>query len=240
MACRFEVQLCPIVAVTYELDKMPTMKMNLPATVNTFVDRHAYGLKNELVGHCMRLGVIVAVLWSIEFIDLILWGVDLDQYGVRPRTWMGLRNIGLAPFLHHGFFHLIANTIPFFLLGMLVMLRGVRQFVYVSILAALISGLGVWIFGASYTVHLGISGVIFGFMGFLLGYGYLERSIQSIVLAVLAFFFYGGMLWGVLPLWPGVSWLGHLFGFIGGALAAYWQIRQTNRFWGSRNVVIGK
>lgn len=170
--------------------------------------------------HLRILATVIVLLWVLEIVD-VLFGHRFDVYGIQPRTLVGLRNILFAPFLHSGFLHLLANTIPFFILGWFVMLRSVEQFFYVSIVSALVSGLGVWLFGAPHTVHLGISGVIFGYMGFLLLRGYFEQSPLALLLAVLAFFLYGGMLWGVFPVQPDVSWLGHLFGFAGGGLTAY-------------------
>ena len=102
------------------------------------------------------------------------------------------------------------------------------DFYIVSIIVALVGGLGVWGLGRSYTNHLGASGLIFGYLGYLLlrGYfelrrGYTKQSFGSIAVAIIVFFLYGSMLWGVLPGQPGISWLGHLFGFIGGGVAAY-------------------
>jgi membrane associated rhomboid family serine protease len=184
------------------------------------INAHVQTIKNGLARHAKILGTIVALLWVIEIVDSLL-GHQLDIYGIQPRTLVGLRNILFAPFLHRSFFHLLANTIPFLLLGWFVMLRSVDEFFYVSLIVAFISGFGAWLFGAPHTIHLGISGVIFGYMGFLLLRGYFEQSPQALVLAIIALFLYGGTLWGVFPLQPGVSWLGHLFGFAGGGLAAY-------------------
>ena len=184
------------------------------------INAHVQIIKNGVLRHAKILGGIVVLLWAIEIVDTLL-GHRLELYGVQPRTLVGLRNILFAPFLHRGFFHLLANTIPFLLLGWFVMLRSVHEFFYVSFVAALVSGLGAWLFGAAHTIHLGISGVIFGYMGFLLLRSYFEQSAQALVLAIVAFFLFGGILWGVLPLQPDISWLGHLFGFIGGGLAAY-------------------
>lgn len=164
---------------------------------------------------------ILLVMWLLEIADWLLWSIDLDWYGIHPRTWIGLRNILFAPFLHVGFTHLLLNSIPFLFLGLLVLLRGRHEFILVSVVAGLVSGLGIWLFGSSHSVHLGMSGVIFGYLGFLLLRGYFEHNLISIVLGGLALFFYGGMLWGVLPIQVGVSWQGHLFGFLGGGLAAY-------------------
>ena len=177
--------------------------------------------RQELLRHALVLGAVVALIWLFEGVDYLILSGQLDQLGIQPRTWIGLRNIPASPFLHGGFGHLLANTLPFIVLGWLVMLRRTSDFFFVSIVAMMVSGLGIWIFGASNSIHIGLSGVIFGYLGFLLLRGYLERSFSAILLALVAIVFYGGMLWGLLPLQPGVSWLGHLFGFAGGCLAAY-------------------
>jgi membrane associated rhomboid family serine protease len=176
---------------------------------------------NHLARHLTILLALVALLWLLEVIDLILWTIPLDAYGIRPRTAAGLRQIPLAPFLHVGFAHLAANTVPFVILGWLVLMRSERDFVLVSLIATGVSGLGVWLIGPTYTIHLGASGVIFGYLGYLWARGFFERSIPALALALVAGLLYGGILWGVLPGQAGVSWQGHLFGFLGGILAAY-------------------
>ncbi len=176
--------------------------------------------RSELIMHLIVLGSAIFLLWLVEVLDQLFWRGALDFYGIQPRTTMGLRNILFAPFLHKGFDHLIANTVPFLALGWFVLLRGVNKFILVSLICALVSGLGVWLLGMPATIHVGLSGVIFGYLGFLLFRSYFERSTHAIGLAILAGFLYGGMIWGVLPLQPNVSWLGHLFGFLGGAVAA--------------------
>lgn len=168
----------------------------------------------------LTLGAILVLIWVIEIVDWLFWGGRLDQYGIRPRTLIGLRNIAFAPLLHAGFGHLLANTLPFLVLGWFVTLHGLRAFWRVTLVAALVSGAAIWLFAGSRSVHLGLSGVIFGYLGYLLARGYRERSLLALVLALLALIFYGGMLWGLVSWQPGVSWLGHLFGFIGGILAA--------------------
>ncbi len=175
----------------------------------------------ELRTHLIVLGSLLALLWLIELADQLFWHEGLDFLGIEPRTMAGLRHILFAPFLHKGFSHLLANTLPFLMLGWFVMLRGVGEFFLVSLISALVSGIGIWLFGMPATVHIGMSGVIFGYLGFLLGRGYFERSATAIGLALVVGLLYGSMVWGVLPLQPNVSWLGHLFGFVGGALAAY-------------------
>lgn len=170
--------------------------------------------------HVALLAAIVVILWFLEILDQFIVREGLDGLGIRPRTWNGLGQILIAPWLHVGFAHLTANTLPLLILGWLVMLRRTRDFVVVALVSALVSGLGIWLFGGARTIHLGVSGVIFGLLGALLARAYFERSWVALGLAIIAGFLYGGMLWGVLPGTPGVSWLGHFFGFAGGVLAA--------------------
>ncbi|MDP8924721.1 MAG: rhomboid family intramembrane serine protease [Chloroflexota bacterium] len=160
-------------------------------------------------------------MWALELADLLVFRRSLDAWGIRPRHVPGLWGVALAPFLHGGLGHLMANTIPLVSLGWLVMLRGVREFVGVSVAVALLGGLGVWLFARPGTIHIGASVLIFGYLGFLLFRGYFERSFVSILVAVLVGVVYGGALWGILPGQRGVSWEGHLFGFLAGALAAW-------------------
>lgn len=185
------------------------------------MSRHsAKAIARELKTQIFVLGGLVALMWVIEIIDLQFFGRRLDAYGIRPRNFIGLRGILFAPFLHGGLAHLAANTVPFLTLGWLIMLRETSEFFVVSAIAMLVSGLGVWLIAPAYSIHVGASGVIFGYFGFLLLRGYFERSFAAILFSLIVGFFYGGIIWGVLPLQYGISWQGHLFGFIGGALAA--------------------
>ncbi|UFP95614.1 rhomboid family intramembrane serine protease [Gloeobacter morelensis] len=169
------------------------------------------------------LGGTVAAFWGIEIVDQVLFaGRYLDLFGIHPRDLDSLINIFFAPFLHVGFGHLIANTVPFVVLGWLIMARNFKDFFWVTLIVTLVSGLGVWLFAPANTVHLGASGVVFGYLGYLLLRGYFERSWQSVLIALGVGFLFGGALWGVLPLQAGVSWQAHLFGFLGGVLAARW------------------
>lgn len=168
---------------------------------------------------------LVTLLWAVEGLDALTPSATSDVYGIQPRSVDGLRNILFAPFLHAGFGHLSANSVPLIVLGLLVMLSGLQPFVIVSLTAALASGLGVWLFGAGNTVHLGASGIIFGYLGFLLAAAWFLRSVGAIVVALAVVLIYGSTLWGVLPGQEGVSWLGHLFGLAGGILAA-WLLRK--------------
>ncbi|MBE9126308.1 MULTISPECIES: rhomboid family intramembrane serine protease [unclassified Coleofasciculus] len=177
-------------------------------------------LAREIKTQATVLGGLVAIMWVLELVDLIVFRGALDVYGIRPHIIIGLRGILFAPFLHGNLPHLIANTIPFLTLGWFVMLQETSDFFIVTAITMLVGGLGVWVFGATGSIHIGASILIFGYLGFLLLRGYFERNFSSILLSLIVGFLYGGAIWGVLPTTPGVSWQGHLFGFIGGVLAA--------------------
>jgi membrane associated rhomboid family serine protease len=183
------------------------------------IQKETRGLVGELKQQLSLLGTLVAIMWVAEVVDQWVLGGQLDLLGIIPRTTIGLRGIVLAPFLHGGFAHLIGNTIPFLMLGWLIMLRETSDFVRVTLVVGLASGLGTWLLGSSGS-HIGASGVIFGYLGYLLLRGFFERRLGSISLSLLVGTLYGSMIWGILPLQRGVSWEGHLFGFLGGVLAA--------------------
>ena len=180
-------------------------------------------LLQELREQFFILGGFVALIWVVEILDNLLFQRilrgGLDQFGVYPRTFLGLRGLVFAPFLHGNYYHVAANTVPFLVLGWLIMLRNTKDFWSVSVVSALVSGLGTWLFGRS-AYHIGASGMIFGYFGYLLFRGYFERSITAIAISLIVIFAYGSMIYGVLPTQPWISWEGHLFGFIGGAIAA--------------------
>ncbi len=156
----------------------------------------------------------------VGFAASVLSGGALLSFGIVPRTVDGLRGILFAPFLHASFNHLLSNTVPFVVLGWLVMLRDSRHFGRVTLAAMLGSGLLSWTLGAPGSVHIGASGVIFGYLGFLMLSGWYARTFGSVLLSIGVTAAWGGLALGVLPTVPGVSWQGHLGGFIGGILAA--------------------
>lgn len=158
-------------------------------------------------------------MW-VAFLATTLTRDALLSLGVIPRTTIGLRGILFAPFLHANLAHIMANSITFIVLGWLVMLRDARHFVPVTILAMVGSGLMAWLLGAPRSVHIGASGVIFGYLGFLILSGWFARSFASIVLSVLVILLWGGMVLGVMPGQAGISWQAHLGGFLGGVAAA--------------------
>ena len=162
---------------------------------------------------------MLALLWGIEIVDNVILSGALDAYGVKPRTLSGLSGVVLAPFLHGGFGHLIANTLPLVVFAWVIMLRETWHFFVVAAFTAVVSGLGIWLIGRD-AIHIGASGMIFGLFGYLLLLGWYERSFVSIIVSLLVFFFYGGMIFGVLPTQGWISWEGHLCGFLAGVLAA--------------------
>jgi membrane associated rhomboid family serine protease len=162
---------------------------------------------------------VIALLWLILILNAII-PIDFNQYGISPRKIAGIKGIILAPFLHGGTWHLISNTGP-----LLVLLTGLfwlydRVAVRVLVLSAIIGGGLVWIFGRDAS-HIGASGVIFSLVAFFIFSGVFKKDFKSIILAIFVFFMYGGVVWGVLPGQAGVSWEGHLFGFITGIGLAY-------------------
>ena len=165
------------------------------------------------------LSATVGATWTAFVVNGIAGGA-LMQYGVIPRTLTGLRGILFAPFLHANMQHLIANTIPFLAMGWLVMLRDARHFLPVTLFAMVGSGLMAWLLGAPGSVHIGASGVVFGYFGFLLLGGWYARSFMSISLSILVAVLWGGLVLGVAPGQVGISWQSHLGGFIAGVLAA--------------------
>lgn len=166
------------------------------------------------------LGTFVAAIWLVELVDWLVLNNALDDYGIKPRESDALPGILLAPFLHFGFRHVAANTVPFVLLGWLVGLRRFSDFLLVSVAILLIGGLGIWLMGPAQSVHAGASGLVFGYLGFLLLRGYFERSSIAILVAIVVGAVYASALPGLLPGQQGISWQGHLFGFAGGVLAA--------------------
>jgi membrane associated rhomboid family serine protease len=164
----------------------------------------------------------VIVMWMLEAFDQLLPRPGLDAYGIRPRTEGGLWGILFAPFLHRGFAHLMANTVPLLLFGALVLTRGTRAFLRVSGGVILLGGLGVWLFGRPATIHLGASGLVFGYLGYLMTVGWFERHLGWIALSIGIALLYGGLLRGALPGTPGISWEGHLAGFLAGCAVARW------------------
>lgn len=164
-----------------------------------------------------------AIMWLLEIVDTVVLSGALDRYGIAPRSLDGLLGILAAPFLHGGFGHLISNTAPLVIFSALIMLKSKREWLWASALSVLGAGVGTWLFGAAGSVHIGASGLVFGLFGYLLLSGIFERRWLAIVLSLFVGITYGSMLFGAVPFMvgPGISWEGHLFGFIGGGMASW-------------------
>jgi membrane associated rhomboid family serine protease len=166
----------------------------------------------------MIIAAFTGVLYLTEAVDTLLDGA-LDAGGIRPRRLDGLDGILWAPLLHHGWQHLAANTVPVLVFGFFALAGGVGQFVAVTATIWLVGGLGTWLAGSP-GIHFGASMLTFGWLVFLLARGFFTRSPAQILLAIVLFATWGGVLWGVLPGMLGISWQGHLFGAAGGLIAA--------------------
>lgn len=200
------------------------------------------GVKQQLVLIYMILGTVVVSMfvpidwqtqakvlrdcivmaWVVGVVNFAYLGGGLNRLlGIRPREPLGLLGILFSPILHRNAGHLIANTLPFAVLGWLVLLQGTDNFYAVSVVILLISGLGTWFLGRP-AIHLGASGLIFGYLGYLIARGYLEVTLMTLGLAFVVMLLYGDQVWTMLPDSDNtaLSWEGHLFGFLGGVLAA--------------------
>jgi membrane associated rhomboid family serine protease len=169
----------------------------------------------------VTIGCFVALLYLVELLDS-LDAHRLDGGGVRPREADGLDGIVFAPLLHAGWGHLVANTVPLLVFGFLVLLAGMRRWLEVTAVVWVVGGVGTWLTGPPHTLHIGASVLAFGWLAYLLLRGVFSRRVPQVVLGLLLLVLYGGVLWGVLPGRPGISWQGHLFGALGGALTAWW------------------
>lgn len=179
-------------------------------------------IKKEATQGVKWLVGLTAMMWALELVDKLVLAHRLDLFGIRPRTLSGLTGILFAPWLHGGIAHIAANTLPFITLGALIWLRGRREWVAATLMSGLVGGLGIWLFGAANSIHVGASITIFGYLGYLLAVGIFERKISSILLSLFVMVFFGGALAGAVffLVGPGISWEGHLFGLIGGVAAA--------------------
>jgi membrane associated rhomboid family serine protease len=171
----------------------------------------------------------VALLYLVELIDQ-LTRHSLDENGIRPLQVDGLWGIIFAPVLHESWQHLAANTVPMLILGFLMTLAGMSRFVWATAIVWILGGFGTWLIGnigssCGPTDHIGASGLIFGWLAFLLVFGIFVRRGWDIIIGLVVMFAYGGVLLGAMPVLGrcgGVSWQGHLCGAIAGVVAAYW------------------
>ncbi|MFJ7048355.1 rhomboid family intramembrane serine protease [Streptomyces sp. JV178] len=163
----------------------------------------------------------VALLWILEVID-VASGNALDDFGIMPRSVPELVDVVPASFIHFGFGHVAANSVPLLVLGFLAALGGIRRFAAVCALIIVADGLGVWLISPDNTNTAGASGVVFGLFGFLVVSGFVERRLLGVGVGVLVAAIWGGaILGGIAPTETGISWQGHLIGLVTGVVAAF-------------------
>jgi len=166
------------------------------------------------------LGVVIFV-WLLECVDLLPW-LHLDSYGVRPREIFGLIGILLMPFLHGDFTHLLSNTFPFLILGWIVRNAEQEKFILATTVIILLGGIGTWLIGREHSVHIGASGLVYGYFGYVMIRACMERNLKWIFTGLLVGIFYGSMIMGILPNYQqNISWEGHLCGMAAGIWFGY-------------------
>ncbi|HVT43312.1 MAG TPA: rhomboid family intramembrane serine protease [Thermoanaerobaculia bacterium] len=166
------------------------------------------------------LTILIGLMWLTAAVQSLLPAARFSMHGIIPRSSSGITGILVAPFIHADFQHLVSNTIPFAILGALILLRGLNELAIVFQIGILVAGGGTWLFGAPRSHHIGASGLVFAFTGFLLFRSVFDRRISSAVITLGVLVAYGGAIGlSILPE-EGISWSGHAFGFIGGVLAA--------------------
>jgi membrane associated rhomboid family serine protease len=170
----------------------------------------------------------MAFLWAVHLVNAIGFAGHLSVFGIHPRIPLGLVGIVFAPFLHADVSHVLANCSGFLPLGLLVLFRGRRDFAVASLSGIFLGGLGTWLLGRDGSVHIGASGVIFAYFGYSLARGLFDRSVWSVLGSVLVGGAFGGMIVGVLPGEPGISWEGHASGLLSGIFAA-WVLARVDR-----------
>ncbi|VEH06556.1 rhomboid family protein [Corynebacterium kutscheri] len=156
------------------------------------------------------------VIWIIQIINVVIFDYALHYFGIHPLDISSLWHIFTSPLIHGDFSHLIANSVPGAIFCFLIGLSGKRVFWEVTLITAVVGGLGTWLFGGIGTNHIGASGLIYGWLAYLVVRGIFNRSYSQVGLGVVLAFIYGGLVWGVLPGDPGISWQAHLFGALGG------------------------
>jgi membrane associated rhomboid family serine protease len=198
-------------------------------SVSTASSRTTGSLLVQLKTRIALLALFVGSMWATFFVSVSMPFLHLNRHGVIPRTLGGLQGILFAPWLHAGLGHIAANTGGLLVLGWLAMWPRITNFWQATVGAMLGAGLCAWLLGAPYSVHIGASGLVFGYAGYLIARGFYTRSLLSVLVALFVAGGYGlSLLFGLLPIYPGVSWQSHVGGALGGIIAARLS-RQTAR-----------
>jgi membrane associated rhomboid family serine protease len=169
----------------------------------------------------MRMVMIfVGIIAAIEVVNFFTFR-SLVQFGISPRSFLSLPFILTSPFIHGDIWHFLSNIVPLGVFSFLMLQYGKSRFYIVTITCILLTGMSVWLFARNVT-HVGASGLIYSYFGYLLFAGVISRELKLILISILVGFLYGGMVFGVLPMNPYVSWESHLFGLLSGIACAFW------------------
>ncbi|HSI83896.1 MAG: rhomboid family intramembrane serine protease [Candidatus Methylacidiphilales bacterium] len=168
-------------------------------------------------------GMFVALLYAIHIVGWIVgWVINVRQFGILPRTISGLFGIFAAPLLHANMGHLLANTIPMFILMSVLFSRSAYKPFSAFVGIWILGGLGTWLFARGYAVHIGASGLVYGIAAYIIAAGFTMQDILSIVTGIVIAVMYSGLIFGMMPwVFSSTSWEGHLFGAVAGVLMAF-------------------
>jgi membrane associated rhomboid family serine protease len=197
------------------------------------IGEHGAGLGGACcyAGHVIKrfipILVLTAVCWLVFLVNNLLWGGHFDQYGITPRRVSSLPGILFAPFLHASYQHLAANTLPLLVLGGVICGRSRGEFIVVTVLGILLAGGLTWLFARN-ACHIGASGLIFCYFGYLASLAYFNRTFGTLCLSVVCILVYGGLVRGIVPTSAGISWENHLAGLVAGAVLA-WFMAKLNK-----------
>jgi membrane associated rhomboid family serine protease len=203
---------------------------NLPSSRSTLAGR--IRSSPDWIQRTVPLLGLVAVMWILEILDLFLGG-RLNQFGIQPLDPSGLPGILFAPLLHANLGHLLSNTLPLLVMGAMIAWLTNRWWA-ITAGVWLLGGFGTWLIGGAGTNHIGASVLVYGYAAFLVTYGILSRRFAAIAAAVATVVLYGGIVWGVLPVNPRISWQGHLAGAAAGVVVAFADTRQARADWRMR------
>lgn len=192
--------------------------MYQPAPYPTAPPPARHGRSALRSGFLFAAGYVV-VIWAVHLVNLLVFGGRLIFFGIHPLDVSSLWHIFTSPLLHANFEHLISNTVPGVVFSFLIGMSRARVWWEVTAIVVIVGGLGVWLLGGVGTNHIGASGLVYGWLGYLLVRGLFNRNFVQIIVGVILGVMYSGLVWGVLPGVPGVSWQAHLFGAVGGVAA---------------------
>jgi len=184
-------------------------------------------MKNYL--QSAKSSFFVMLFCTVIFILNSFLPIDFNQWGIVPRNFNRFSGILFSPFLHGSWQHLMSNFLPFVIFGSLVGIKNTTRFWVLFLLQIIITGFFVWLFGRGNSTHIGMSGVLYAFWGYLIVYGLMRKQVLHFVVSFLTVIIYGGIVFGVLPTNSSISFESHLFGAISGAISGYYFAKHDRR-----------